>query len=109
MSTVETVTQSQFSQIAAIAKDRCGLSLTAASVQLVTSRLASHLRKSSFANVAEYLHHLKTDATDQDMLVFFDLLSTNVTSFFRDRQHFDYLERELFTGLARGTITLPQR
>ncbi len=43
------------------------------------------------------------------MLVFFDLLSTNVTSFFRDRPHFDFLEREFYTGLARGNTTTSGR
>ena len=43
------------------------------------------------------------------MLVFFDLLSTNVTIFFRDQQHFDYLERGFYTPLARGNIVTPGR
>lgn len=109
MLTTETLTQSQFDRIATIAKARWGLSLTSAKVQLVTSRLTSFLRKSQFTDVAAYLDHLENAADEKDMLVFFDLLSTNVTSFFRDRKHFDYLERELFTALARGTLTLPGR
>ena len=39
--------------------------------------------------------------------MFFDILSTNVTSFFRDKGHFDFLEREFYTALDRGNITLP--
>jgi chemotaxis protein methyltransferase CheR len=109
MIAVETLTQPQFDRIAAIAKARWGLALTQAKFQLVTSRLASFLRKSDYSSVAEYLDHLENGAGESDMLVFFDLLSTNVTSFFRDRAHYDYLERELFTGLARNTITLPGR
>lgn len=109
MPTVEALTTTEFDRIAVIAKERWGLSLTAAKKQLVTSRLSAFLRKSSFADVNAYLRHLEHEADEKDMLVFFDLLSTNVTSFFRDRAHFDYLERELFTALARGNITLPQR
>jgi chemotaxis protein methyltransferase CheR len=109
MIAIETLTQPQFQRIVSIAKTRWGLALTQAKFQLVTSRLASFLRKSTFTDVAEYLHHLENDADEKDMLVFFDLLSTNVTSFFRDRAHYDYLERELFTGIARGTLTLPER
>jgi chemotaxis protein methyltransferase CheR len=41
------------------------------------------------------------------MLVLFDILSTNVTSFFRDPAHFAFLERELYAGLAKGTLALP--
>jgi chemotaxis protein methyltransferase CheR len=109
MLALETLTPAQFHQIAVIAKERWGLSLTPAKVQLVTSRVCSFLRKSEFEDVNAYLHHLEHDADEKDMLVFFDLLSTNVTSFFRDRAHYAYLERELFTGLARGTLTLPER
>ncbi len=107
MFATDTITPAQFDRIATIAKERWGLSLTSSKLQLVTTRVSSFLRKSSFAGVAEYLNHLEHHADEKDMLVFFDLLSTNVTSFYRDRAHFDYLERELFTGLARGTLTLP--
>jgi chemotaxis protein methyltransferase CheR len=109
MSTVETLTTDQFDRIAVIAKERWGLSLTAAKRQLVTSRVSAFLRKSTFGDVGDYLRHLENAAGEKDMLVFFDLLSTNVTSFFRDRAHFDYLERELFTALVRGNLTLPGR
>ncbi len=109
MCTTVTLSSAQFDRIAAIARARWGLSLTPSKVQLVASRVSSFLRKSEFKDVSEYLRHLEHSADDKDMLAFFDLLSTNVTSFYRDRTHFDYLERELFTGLARGTLTLPER
>ena len=98
---------SQFRRIAAIARDRWGLCLTERKVPLVANRLSSFLRGTQFASIDDYLSHLENDAGEEDMLVFFDVLSTNVTSFFRDRAHFDYLERELYTPLARNTLTLP--
>lgn len=103
------LSEAQFARVADIARRRWGLRLPAKKMSLVSSRLATFLRASGFAGVEEYLVHLERDAGEEDMLVFFDVLSTNVTSFFRDRQHFDYLERELFTPLARGTTTLPGR
>lgn len=101
------LTSSQFQRVASIAHARWGLSLASNKMQLVTSRLASFLRKSEFEDADAYLDHIESRATQHDLLAFFDLLSTNVTSFFRDRGHFDYLERELFTPLARGNLTLP--
>lgn len=109
MPAVDTLTTKQFERIAVLAKRRWGLALTANKMQLVSNRLASFLRKSEFTGITEYLEHLEHGASEADMLMFFDLLSTNVTSFFRDRMHFDYLERELFTALARGNLTLPGR
>lgn len=77
--------------------------------QHVADRPAKFLRESPVEDATEYLEHLANDANEEDMLVFFDLLSTNVTSFFREREHFDYLEREFYTPLARGNTTRPGR
>ena len=100
---------SQFQRIAAIARERWGLCLTEKKLPLVSNRLASFMLHSTFESVEKYLDHLENDADEEDRLVFFDLLSTNVTSFFRDRPHFDYLEREFYTPLARGNLTTPGR
>ncbi len=109
MPALGTLTDHQFNQVVTLAKARWGLSITPSKLQLVTTRLASFVRGSRFSNVTEYLRHVENGATEEDLLCFFDLLSTNVTSFFRDKPHFDYLERELFTALARGNLTLPGR
>ena len=96
-----------FKRVAELAKANWGLNITEKKVELVENRLRSHLRKSKFNSIGEYLDHIENEADDEDRLVFFDLLSTNVTSFFRERDHFDYLEREFYTALNRGNLTLP--
>lgn len=96
-----------FGRVAALARVRWGLSINQSKVQLVTNRLQAHLRDSSFATVESYIDHIERTRDEKELLEFFDILSTNVTRFFRDRAHYDYLDRELLTGLSRGTITLP--
>ena len=103
------LSSSYFAKIAEIAMDRWGLNLTDKKEQLVSNRLSKFMRKTEFEDIDSYLKHLETDADDDDLLVFFDLLSTNVTSFFREIQHFEYLEREFYTALARGKLKLPNR
>lgn len=102
-------TSSHFAKIAELAMDRWGLNLTDRKEQLVSNRLSKFMRKSEFKDIDSYLTHLETDADEEDLLVFFDVLSTNVTSFFREIQHFEYLEREFYTALSRGNLTLPNR
>lgn len=106
---MRSITPAQFQLIAQIAKDYWGLHLSERKMDLVCNRLSKFLARAPYGSVEEYLEHLTTHADDEDRLVFFDILSTNVTSFFRERQHFDYLEREFYTPLARGAITLPGR
>lgn len=98
---------SHFNRISAIAYDKWGLHLSEKKVQLVSTRLGKFIRKSSFKDVGAYIDHIEQNASPADLLELFDMLSTNVTSFFRERQHFDYLEREFYTPLARGNMTTP--
>ncbi len=99
------ITDRQFDVISKIAQENWGLHLTEKKIELVSNRLSKFLRKTEFQSTDEYLKHLSGSPTQADMLVFFDLLSTNVTSFFREIDHFNYLEREFYTPLARGNIT----
>jgi chemotaxis protein methyltransferase CheR len=101
------LTETTFKRIADIARRRWGLSLGERKMQLVANRLTSHLRKSGGGEIEDYVSRLERNPTEDDMLVLFDILSTNVTSFFRDPAHFAFLERELYTGLAKGTLALP--
>jgi chemotaxis protein methyltransferase CheR len=99
-----------FQRIVSIAKSRWGIHLTERKLPLVVNRLSSFLRNTGkFATIDEYVHHLEDGADEDDMLVFFDILSTNVTSFFRDPQHFHALERELYQPAIRGALPIGRR
>lgn len=99
-----------FERIVNLAKSRWGIHLTDRKLPLVTNRLNTFLRKTrKFPSIDAYVDHLERECDEDDMLVFFDILSTNVTSFFREPQHFHFLEREFWTPVARGTIPCPGR
>ena len=104
-----TFDKTDFSRIAEIAQKRWGLHITDAKRDLVTARMTKFLRKSQFQAMNDYLDFIEKDASKDDLLALFDVLSTNMTSFFRERQHFDYLEREFYTPLNRGNLTLSNR
>jgi hypothetical protein len=96
----------QFRRIAEIARDRWGLAPDreegAAGLQpprVLPAQVPSSGTSTSTSTTWRPTRPRRTS------LVFFDLLSTNVTSFFRDPPHFDYLEREFYTPLARGNLT----
>ena len=97
-----TLTAPQFERIAVIARERWGLHLTKVKQPIVATRLESFLRGSAFEGIGAYLDFVESRASEKELLEFFDVLSTNVTSFFRERWHFDYLEREFYGPLARG-------
>lgn len=99
---MSTISASHFGRISAIAYDNWGLNLSERKTQLVATRLGKFIRTSSFGHIGAYLDHMENHASPEDMLELFDMLSTNVTSFFREKQHFDYLDREFYAPLASG-------
>lgn len=101
--------KTDFGRIADIAQKRWGLHITESKYDLVTARMSKYLRKSHFCTMCEYLDFVEKEATKDDLLSLFDVLSTNMTSFFRERQHFDFLEREFYTPLNRGNLTLNKK
>lgn len=97
---MDTLSKRQFAEIAAIARERWGLDLTDKKQALVQNRLTKMLARSqSYESIEQYLDHLRTNGTEEDMLVFFDMLSTNTTSFFREKEHFDHLAEYFYPGL----------
>ncbi|MFZ4750281.1 MAG: chemotaxis protein CheR, partial [Phycisphaerales bacterium] len=80
---MSTLTETTFKRIADIARRRWGLSLGERKMQLVANRLSSHLRKNGGGEIEDYVQRLERNPSEEDMLVLFDILSTNVTSFFR--------------------------
>ncbi len=96
------ISDQNFSKISRFAMQRWGLHITAKKRQLVCGRFSKFLsRNPRFANATKYLKHMESDGNDEEWMEFFDLLSTNVTHFFREYAHFEYLERHLYPEVNR--------
>lgn len=97
-----TLSPRQFKDIAEVARAKWGLNLTEGKSVLVQNRLSKFVLRSDYESVDQYLDHLKGGANEEDMLVFFDLLSTNTTSFFREMNHFHHLEKVVYPRLKQS-------
>lgn len=58
---------------------------------LVRARLMKRVRKLGLGSFLEYLNYVETDETGGEFLSLVDVLTTNKTSFFREKQHYDFL------------------
>src|SRR5579863_7741403 len=98
-----TLTDNEFRQISDLAYQRFGLDLKPGKEALVAARLGKKLRKLGFATFAEYHRHVLADASGDALVELIDALTTNHTSFLRERAHFEFLARaarEEFRGVA---------
>ncbi len=80
--------------------DSCGISLTLSKKELVKARLTKRLTKVGIDTFKDYYKFVtKTDNTGKELIHLIDSISTNKTSFFREKKHFDFLNTTLLPSL----------
>ncbi len=95
------ITQADFERISTLVYRQCGINLHDGKMELVKARIAKRLRISGYHSASEYIDHVEADPTGQSMVVMLDAMSTNLTSFFRESDHFDHLANEFLPQLLK--------
>jgi chemotaxis protein methyltransferase CheR len=85
------LTEKDFYRISDMVYEHCGIDLRDGKKELVRARLAKLLRKNNFGSFEQYINYVLNDKTGKQFSILIDTLSTNLTSFFRERNHFDYM------------------
>ena len=78
-------------RIVRLVYDRSGITLHEGKKSLVVARLQKRLRAHGFPSFGEYIKHVETDASGEEVVALLDAIATNHTYFFREEQHFDLL------------------
>jgi chemotaxis protein methyltransferase CheR len=73
----------------------CGINLHEGKRELVRSRLCGRLRKLGMDSFEEYCDSLKKNLTPEEITTLIDILSTNLTKFFRENSHFEFVTKQL--------------
>lgn len=93
-----TLSDEVFQRIATIAKGNWGLHLEENKRPLVTARLSKRVTATGVSSFADYIALIEAgDAAECDHFV--SALTTNVTHFFREQHHFDYLAETVAPAL----------
>jgi chemotaxis protein methyltransferase CheR len=93
------LSETDFRKISELVYEHCGINLHAGKKELVRARLAKRLREGRFRTFGEYIQHVLDDRTGQEFSALVDSLSTNLTKFFRENQHFEYVRTQLLPGI----------
>ena len=91
-----------FDALRALVHQVTGISLAVNKRNLVYSRLSRRLRALKLQSFAQYRRLLDSNPESQEMVEFVNAITTNLTSFFRESHHFDYLRQQVLTPLANG-------
>jgi len=93
------LSEKDFRKISDLVYKHCGINLHAGKKELVRARLAKRLRNGNFKTFPEYMKHVMEDKTGEEFSVLIDSLSTNLTAFFREKQHFEFMHDSLLPRL----------
>jgi chemotaxis protein methyltransferase CheR len=72
-----------------------GINLGDSKKELLLARLGKVLRRRKIRGFGEYLRILREDTTGEELITLLDSISTNVTHFFREAGHFEFLAERL--------------
>lgn len=90
-------TQNDFNKLREISNAKTGIVVSDDKFDMFYSRLSRRLRSLEIKTFSEYLAYLKKDPAEEKNLI--NAITTNLTAFFREKHHFDYL-----TNTALPTI-----
>ncbi|HLY11142.1 MAG TPA: CheR family methyltransferase, partial [Planctomycetota bacterium] len=80
-----------FARFRALIYRLSGIALGDGKEGLVRSRVSKRMRVLGVADYDEYFERLMADTTGEEIIHLLDVISTNVTSFFREEEHFRLL------------------
>lgn len=89
-----------FEDLRAIVRRETGISLADSKRELVYGRLSRRLRALGLNSFRDYRSLLGGAASTQEIVEFCNAITTNLTAFFREAHHFDYLTGEFLKPLA---------
>ena len=96
----EELCRADFNRIAEVMRREAGIELAASKLPLVQSRLRRRLKALCLTDYASYCDLVETAGADDERLELLSVLTTNVTGFFREAHHFDYIARLRIPDLA---------
>lgn len=94
------LTDREFQLFRTLIFEKSGINLNEGKKELVRTRLGSRLRKGGFSTFKEYYNFVLEDRTGEELVSLLDAISTNLTSFFREINHFHYLRKVIIPEIV---------
>jgi chemotaxis protein methyltransferase CheR len=91
-----------FNKFRQIVYEKSGITLGPSKEALVSARVGKRMRALGIGNAREYLKFVLNDASGEEFIHLIDAISTNVTSFFRESQHFDFIRETVGLWRQKG-------
>jgi len=94
-------TRRDFNHLCQLVDEHTGIQLAEGKEDMLYGRLSRRIRKIGFSSFKEYITLLERDEHSDEFSEFINAVTTNLTSFFRENHHFDYMKKTLLPDLIK--------
>lgn len=98
------MTDEDFKRIVHLSGRYTGIVLSDHKRDMVYGRIARRVRKLGLSTFSDYLNYLEQNTT-AELSNFINVITTNLTSFFRENHHFEYLQSTVLPEIKRKNIS----
>ena len=98
-STIE-LKDKDFKAVCEMVHEMVGINLNENKRELVQARLGKRIRTLGMRSLGEYLTHVREEKSQMELINMLDALSTNLTSFWRESQHFDFVVSDVLPKIS---------
>jgi chemotaxis protein methyltransferase CheR len=95
------LTDREYQTIAEFVHKASGINLLDGKKELVRARLIKRINQLEFRDFKSYFRFVTTDASGDELVFLLDALATNLTSFFREPQHFEFMSKTFLPELEK--------
>jgi chemotaxis protein methyltransferase CheR len=103
------MSESDYTNFSTLIYRKAGINLHEGKKGLLKARLRKYLRKTSFRSLEEYYQYLMNNDTGEEMIHLLDVISTNLTYFFREPKHYDFLRSKALPQVKESSRFLNKR
>jgi chemotaxis protein methyltransferase CheR len=93
--------KAEFMKISSYIEEHFGIVLKTNKMELVKSRLARRVEQLNFNSYREYFEHATSKEGEQELVEMVNALSTNLTYFYREEKHFEYLRQQVIPDILK--------
>ena len=99
------IRDSDYEFIRKLVYERSRINLGPDKRELVTARLNKRLRATNIESISEYCRYLQQQKDEEELGHLIDVISTNHTYFFREKEHFDFLYNHALPEMVKRKDT----
>ena len=93
--------EAQLDKIISLVKSMSGINLNDGKKELVKARLGKRLRSLNMNSFDDYIDYVRDDSSGE-LTAMLDAISTNLTNFFRESDHFDFFAANVFPKIVKN-------